>query len=849
MPTLAEIVIGEPDWLWPAAAIVALALGVLAWGYARSGGGRRWLAPAICKALALVLLAAFLVNPLWSTQRATPRANLFLVVIDGSSSLNIREKNAALTRADELRQALTHNANPTAHNAEPTTQNAEPRPPVQWWLRLSEQFDARAYSFDTRLRAVDRFDEITFDGRGTALSSTLRTLADRYHGRPVAGVLLFTDGNATDGAAAADLLAAANAGGGAGAPVYPVIVGRDDHAADVGIASLAVTQSAFEDAPVTVQAEVSAAGFAGKMVAVQLIDSAGNVVQSQSHKIEDDAKSLAVRFQFKPQRTGVSFYRLRVGEARGGEASRNGGEVVALGEITGEATAANNERWISIDRGRGPYRVLYVSGRPNFEYKFLSRAISEDKEVNLVGLIRIARREAKFAYRDNREDSVNPLFRGFDLKGKGKDDVEQFDEPVLVRLNTESDAELRGGFPKTAEDLFRYHAIILDDVESAFFSRDQLSLLEKFVTQRRGGLLMLGGVDSLREGDYHKTPIGRMLPVYLDRAVDPVLVEDREFRLDLTRPGWHETFMRLRGTELEETQRLAAMPAFRVLSTTPSVKPGATILAEARDDTGARWPALIVQPFGGRVAVATVGDHWRWAIKREETNEDIFKMWRQLVRWLTADVPGRVEIAAQSNAGTTGDPALSPALSRPPAGERGPDAGVAPGAVAGGAVRLVVRVRDRNHQAMDGATVAINVQPAAGPTVTLRASPSLAEPGLYEASYLPREEGSYLATAKVTDADGKAMPDASAGWTRNSAAEEFASLKPNRALLEQLAKQTGGQTLRLDQLDDFVAGLSSRKAPVMETAIEPLWHRWWMLALAIGCLVGEWGLRRMRGLP
>ena len=764
MPTLAEIVIGEPGWLLPAAAMVALALGVLVWGYVQSGGGRRWLAPAICKALALVLIAAFLVNPLWSTQRATPRANLFLVVVDGSGSLNIRDQGAALTRAQELHRALTG-----TEDSKLKTQNSEPSPsaPVKWWLRLSEQFDARAYAFDTRLRAIDEFDEIAFTGGGSAMGAAMRTLTERYQGRPVAGVLLFTDGNATDTPALAGAAIDASA---AATPIYPVIIGRDDHAADTGIASVAVTQSAFEDAPVTVQADVSAVGFAGKSVAVVLLDSAGNTVESQSHKIESDAKSLAVRFQFKPRSAGVSFYRLRVGEALPASPAPqvNGSDAaqaapVAL-KVEGEATQANNERWISVDRGRGPYRVLYVSGRPNFEFKFLNRAISEDKEVQLVGLIRIARREAKFAYRDNREDTVNPLFRGFE--GKGKDDVEQFDEPVLVRLNTENDSELRGGFPKTAEDLFRYHAIILDDVEAAFFSRDQLALLEKFVTQRRGGLLMLGGVDSLREGDYHRTPISRTLPVYLDRAVDPAQVEEREFRLELTRPGWHETFMRLRGTEAEETQRLAAMPAFRVLSTTPSVKPGATILAEARDETGARWPALIVQPFGGRVAVATVGDHWRWAIKREETNEDIFKMWRQLVRWLSADVPGRVEIAAEphgpglttnTTAGVSANPALAPALSR---GERGPGP-LSSGASSTDSVRLTVRVRSRDHQPMDGATVAITVQPGAGPAVTLRASPSLAEPGLYEASYLSREEGSYLATARVTDSEGRAMPPAS----------------------------------------------------------------------------------------
>ncbi len=64
-----------------------------------------------------------------------------------------------------------------------------------------------------------------------------------------------------------------------------------------------------------------------------------------------------------------------------------------------EATLANNSRLAAVDRGRGPYRVLYVCGRPNWEYKFLRRAVEEDDQVQLVGLLRIARREPKFDFR------------------------------------------------------------------------------------------------------------------------------------------------------------------------------------------------------------------------------------------------------------------------------------------------------------------------------------------------------------------------------------------------------------------------------------------------------------------
>ena len=54
-----------------------------------------------------------------------------------------------------------------------------------------------------------------------------------------------------------------------------------------------------------------------------------------------------------------------------------------------------------------------------------------------------------------------------------------------------------------------------------------MSLLQRFVSERGGGLLALGGAESFREGRYARTAIGEMLPIYLrgaeiaDRKVVP----------------------------------------------------------------------------------------------------------------------------------------------------------------------------------------------------------------------------------------------------------------------------------------------------------------------------------------
>ena len=55
--------------------------------------------------------------------------------------------------------------------------------------------------------------------------------------------------------------------------------------------------------------------------------------------------------------------------------------------------------------------------------------------------------------------------------------------------------------------------------------------------------------------------------------------------------------------------------------------------------------SLVVQSFGnGRTAALMIGDFWQWYARTEETNDDLFKAWRQTMRWLTADVPRRAEL-------------------------------------------------------------------------------------------------------------------------------------------------------------------------------------------------------------
>ena len=54
--------------------------------------------------------------------------------------------------------------------------------------------------------------------------------------------------------------------------MYPVVIGSDQSSPDVSIRQVSVTQTAFEDAPVTLRADLHASGYAGKDIVVDLYE-------------------------------------------------------------------------------------------------------------------------------------------------------------------------------------------------------------------------------------------------------------------------------------------------------------------------------------------------------------------------------------------------------------------------------------------------------------------------------------------------------------------------------------------------------------------------------------------------
>jgi uncharacterized membrane protein len=780
---------GAPDWAIAALVLGAVAAVSLLWSYGRAPvrPGVKLLA-ALLKGVGFAALVLALVEPLLTGTRPRRGANAFVLMADNSQSLLIKDdQNSKTTRGDWVRDRL---------------QKESP-----WKTRIGQDFDVRNYAFDSHLRAVEGFEGLAFDGNGSSLNTSLNALARRFQGLPLAGVLLFTDGNRTD---LADLDYDKLP------PIYPVILPSRGTLRDVGVLDVSVSQTNFESAPVVIRAEVSAVGLDGQPIIAVVLDESGKEVARQESKATADGKPLGFRFQFRPEKKGINFYKVNAFAASSESPTTKGTIDEARSD---EQTLANNARLVVVDQGGGPYRVLYASGRPNWEFKFLRRSLQDDEQINLVALIRLAKRQAKFDFQASGTRTTSPLFNNFD--NADPENTERADQPVLIRLGTADEIELRDGFPKTAEELYRYHAIVIDDLEASFFTQDQLTLLRNFVSRRGGGLLMLGGPDSFADGKYDRTPVGEMLPVYINNRNSPPSQAEGDYRLVLTREGWLQPWVRTRTTEEEENLRLATMTGFQMLSQVGNIKPGASVLSEVRDSAGGLAPALVAQTFGkGHVAALMIGDLWRWGLKRPDPAEsDLDRSWRQTVRWLVGDVPSRVDVAVK--------PKLE--ASAP-------------------AVEIAVRVRDAEYRPLDNAKVALKITLPDKTNLNLEAEPDGREAGTYSATYVARQPGPYRVNASATAPDGSTVGDREAGWAAQPLADEFARLEPDLEALKNLAERTKGEVIDGNRLDSFVTGLSAKDAPITEPWTAPLWHNPAYFFIAIACLAGEWAIRRVNGL-
>jgi hypothetical protein len=129
-------------------------------------------------------------------------------------------------------------------------------------------------------------------------------------------------------------------------------------------------------------------------------------------------------------------------------------------------------------------------------------------------------------------------------------------------------------------------------------------------------------------------------------------------------------------------------------------------------------------------------------------------------------------------------------------------------------------------------------------------APSQDTPGLYRAEWTAEKPGAYLAevTAESAGKQPQELGRDVVTFQREDGVAENFHTEQNRALLKQLASQTGGRYWEPSELKDLPRDISYSEAGISVRSTKELWSMPIVFLLLLGLPIAEWLLRRKWGV-
>lgn len=757
---------------------VAAAVGTYYWRQLTKFAPPARLALTTMRVVVVTLALALLMDPSITAQHVKPGEQIVALLFDDSLSMRIgggsgESRGERLISRYESAQADFEDELRRKHQVVKYRVGADLEP-------LS---DVASLSFDkTQTNLVDGVGQVLSDLEGTTVSA----------------VVLFSDGvqQADQVQHAVDTVSPT-------VPIYTVGVDTTADWSDIELSHLSVKRTEFDKSPVVVTAGVHSLGLKGYDASV-VIRLGERVIQRIPISIDDDEQDHQVRTEFVPDRKEWIDYTAEV------ILEETGKELDRIEE--------NNTRTFVVDNRDKEYRILYVAGRPNWEYKFISRALKEEPQFDFDSLIYISTAEPKFEFKGRDSTLSNPLFEGIDAD----EDQARYDEAVFLRFGLDEES-LVSGFPDTADELFTYDLLILGDIERELFSTRQLELIRDFVDVRGGSLLVQGGANGFTEGGYAGTAIENLLPVvmYTKSDQENVTRGDAEFRVEPTVDG---VLAGVWSLDLDENANALAweeMPPLFGMNYFPVTRAGATVMAEGRTaDSAEAHPLFAMQRYGeGLTGILATGETWQWQMRMESEDDRHERIWRQIVRYLSYQTLSKTRLRDKRDEYTQFTP-------HP--------------------VEFVVR--NEEFQKQEGLQATLLVSTPSGESKSIPIDESLEEVGLYYGQYVPEESGLHTLTLLAMDDQDRVVGRLEDTLLVEADRNEFQMAQYAPRFLDALSQGSGGTRYDLDDLASLAKAIPLPLHQDTDNVVLHLWHIPLFYLIFILCLPLEWFIRRRRGL-
>lgn len=679
------------------------------------------------------------------------------------SSVIPRSSYVALVVDDSLSMKL-HDAPGGASRLDTVKQALFNIGPNSFLNRLEQRFKINLYGFSGALTRLKDGNDLYGEGRTSDLAGALDETIKRSSGMPLSAIVLATDGAANVPNDVANTLRELRA---RDIAVFTIGVGNTAKPLDAELTRINMPRRVLVGSRVNIETFVGLSGYGATKVLLGVRED-GRAIKTEEFNLRGNDTE-AVNLEITPTTPGIHRY------------------TVEITPLDGEITVDNNKQDALVEVTAGPLRILHVEGEPRWELGKIREALQlNEKNIVLVSLQRTG--ENKFY----RQGIGNPN-------------------------------ELVTGFPKTEEELFSYDGLIIGSVEAGFFSADQLRSIEAFVARRGGGLLALGGRLSFDGGKYRGTPLDDLLPLSLTGGpVDDANSYAPVYKPTLTGAGQSHPITRLNDDRGANQKIWNDLPPVSISEALTNVKPGATVLLEARktDNSGAQVPLLVQQRYGrGQTLALTSSDTWRWRMRMDAKNNSHETFWRQLLRYVVSLTPRQIEISSAKDVYSMDD-----------------------------TVKIVADVRDKKFNAVGDAHATARVTKPSGATVDVPLKfTTLNNENIYTGEFKADELGQHQIELAGTSATLGQL-NAQSNVLVSDLNREYYSAAQNSDLLKRIAAETGGKYYTPAQVQSLLDDLTYRQTPYSERVTKDLWDMPVNFMLLIGLLSAEWFLRKREGL-
>lgn len=638
-------------------------------------------------------------------------------------------------------------------------------PDIKFLRNPGDKFRLRYFGFGERLDpAPDTPDEfrdwikkVEAKSSATRLGDALIQAVERYNGQSIAGILVLSDGANNEGT---DPLETART---LRVPIVTVGIGLP-RPEDVRLMAATVPDAVFPKDKVPVNVQIgSTPGYVGRETAL--------IISANGVELDRKTIKLAGTTQFEE----LSF----VPKQASGSVKLD----ISLAPMPNEATEENNKLTRSIKIIDEQIRVLFVEGRPRWEFRYLRAVLERDHRMLVTFLL----------------TEGDP-----DLARASKEDPKLGWKQYIDR------------FPSDEASAFKYDLVILGDVPPDYFTPDQMTWLEKLVREKGGSFLMLAG-ERFAPTKYVGSPIANLLPVKLVAAGRQVVAP--ELYPAATPAGRLSQIMSLESSQEENAAAWSLVKPLFDLPQIAGAKPGATVLATLSNqvDKSDPYPLVAWQRYGsGKSMFVGTDKFWRLRFKRGDAYHASF--WAQSIQFLTLSrllgENKRVRLESERKMYRIGERVL---------------------------IQASLLDSDFKPVKADSYSVLVEQVPPRGEpkAMTLKAVP--AQEGLYQGFFPADQSGSYQVRPLQQD---ESLGNR-AEFIVEPISKEKLEPDMQKDTLEKLAELSGGKYLTMRDLPMLSELFKDQsKAVTLPPQETELWNNWYVFVMILLLTGAEWFLRR-----